>query len=372
MIEVAILFNNLGPYHVARCQAARQHPDLNIHVIELASSEQKYPWEADKTKLGTSLHTLSGLPYERSDVNLMCRDLRITLEKIMPDVVAIAGYSEKPMRVAASWARQRDRKVVLMSETTAWDKQRHRVLEVAKRLWIRRFVDEAFVGGTPHVEYALSIGLSREHIWTGYDVVDNGYFSRNALELRNSLPQEPRSFLFVGRLAPEKNVETLLHAFRRYKDATDAADWDLVIVGDGPSAASLRGLANALGLLDVRWAGFTLVDELPQRYAEASCFVLPSTKEPWGLVVNEAMASGLPVLISKACGSATDLVQEGINGFTFDPKSPDELASLMRLISQEPTDVVRMGRESIDIIGGYTPTRWANAIFEASTAAQTI
>jgi glycosyltransferase involved in cell wall biosynthesis len=83
----------------------------------------------------------------------------------------------------------------------------------------------------------------------------------------------------------------------------------------------------------VHFYGFRQVEENPVFYALADAFILPSLWEEWGLVVNEAMASGLPVIVSKTAGCATDLVQEGVNGFTFDPGNVEQLAQLMRQIS---------------------------------------
>jgi glycosyltransferase involved in cell wall biosynthesis len=109
----------------------------------------------------------------------------------------------------------------------------------------------------------------------------------------------------------------------------------------------------------MRFEGLKQVDELPACYAAADCFVLPSLSEPWGLVVNEAMASGLPVLISRRCGCARDLVREGENGFLFDPTRPDELARLMGLVADGGVDRAAMGAASRRIVSGFTVERFA-------------
>jgi 1,2-diacylglycerol 3-alpha-glucosyltransferase len=96
---------------------------------------------------------------------------------------------------------------------------------------------------------------------------------------------------------------------------------DLVVCGDGDLRPRLHALARELGLEQrVHWPGFVQYPDLPVYYALADAFILASTIEPWGLVVNEAMACGLPVLVSDRCGCAPDLVPEGQNGFTFKPR----------------------------------------------------
>ena len=114
--------------------------------------------------------------------------------------------------------------------------------------------------------------------------------------------------------------------------------WSLVLLGDGPLRSSIFDLRSSLGLdACVHLPGFKQYDELPTYYGLASAFVHASTTEQWGLVVNEAMASGLPVLVSNRCGCATDLVKDGVNGFTFDPFNVEQLAELMLRLT-ETTD----------------------------------
>ena len=109
-----------------------------------------------------------------------------------------------------------------------------------------------------------------------------------------------------------------------------SAPWSLVLLGDGPLKSDLCRLISDLRLdACVHLPGFKQYHELPVYYGLASAFVHASTTEQWGLVVNEAMASGLPVLVSNRCGCAQDLVKEGVNGFTFDPCNVEQLAQLM-------------------------------------------
>jgi glycosyltransferase involved in cell wall biosynthesis len=109
--------------------------------------------------------------------------------------------------------------------------------------------------------------------------------------------------------------------------------------------------------------GFKQYPELPNYYGLASAFVLPSISETWGLVVNEAMASGLPVLVSDRCGCAPDLVRDGTNGFTFDPYSVEEIASAMlRVWKMEDGELKRMGAESSRIIAAWGPERFVSGL----------
>jgi len=136
----------------------------------------------------------------------------------------------------------------------------------------------------------------------------------------------------------------------------------LVLVGSGPLEEELRSKAKAWcigGLHFVPWKSY---EELPHYYALASCFILPSVCEPWGLVVNEAMACGLPVLVSEHCGCAPELCRPGENGFAFDPHCPGRLAQLMREMSSSDGRLSAFGQTSRRIIASFTPQTWAQAL----------
>ena len=369
------MFVNYGPYHLARAAAlAAREP--NAWFIELAASQDLYPWTARKDVLDGRLITLEDQPYELCNIGALCRNLIDCLDRIAPAAVVIAGYSERPMRAAAQWARPHGASVVMMSETTASDAPRWRWRELLKRRWISRYVDTAMVGGQPHREYLRGLGMSDDRIWDRYDVVDNSYFACAAAascldkaRLRAHLGLPENYFLYVGRFAREKNLPLLLNAYRLYHDAHPGG-WQLIMVGDGPQRRELEDLACELGIR-ICWPGFTQIDSLPPYYTLGAGFILPSVKEPWGLVVNEAMASGLPVLVSARCGCAADLVEDGRNGFIFDCDDSRVLAALMERISSMRTeDLAAMGLQSRRIIANWTPEVWAEHLSQAVRAAR--
>jgi glycosyltransferase involved in cell wall biosynthesis len=113
----------------------------------------------------------------------------------------------------------------------------------------------------------------------------------------------------------------------------------------------------------VQFAGLKPARETTTYFAFAECFVLPSSREPWGLVVNEAMASGLPVIVSDRCGCAEDLVANGTNGYLFDPANDEELSRRLLAMSAAPeSQRKQMGRKSLEIIDGYSPRHWAEEV----------
>jgi glycosyltransferase involved in cell wall biosynthesis len=160
----------------------------------------------------------------------------------------------------------------------------------------------------------------------------------------------------VGRLSSEKNVETLLSAFSKLKsENTLAGNWGLIIVGDGPERQNLTKMVTDGNIPNVYFAGGKSWKEVPVFYALSSVFVLPSLSEPWGLVANEAMVCGLPVILSSRCGAAYDILDNGANGFMFDPLDVSELAGRLSYFVDNQDEIERMGANSQHIISGYTP-----------------
>jgi len=344
--------------------------------IELVSGVKRSPWWTAERDLDRRVIRLADSSYEEAPMRDIGRRLVRVLTQLQPEVIVIAGYSDLPMRTAAKWARRNRRGVVLCSETTGWDFKRRRWRESIKRMWIRRHIDAAVVGGQPHRDYAVKLGIEPERIWDRYDVVDNEYFSRrcDALRAEGSAARikaglADNYFLYVGRFAPEKNLVTLLRAYRRYREENETP-WSLVMVGDGPDRSYLLQVARAEQIEGVIWAGSKQADELPLYYAFAGCFILPSSLEPWGLVVNEAMASGLPVIASYRCGCASDLVSDGCNGFVFDPGDVGQLSQLMlQMGSKSLEQRCAMAQASRRMISGWSPENWAIQVASAAHCA---
>ena len=157
-------------------------------------------------------------------------------------------------------------------------------------------------------------------------------------------------------MSQEKNIKMLINTFCEVEKNKNSKDWGLIIVGDGPQKEELLKLVNNLELKnDVFFIGAKSWKEVVDFYTISDVFILPSISEPWGLVVNEAMICGLPVIVSKRCGSYWDLVKEGINGFGFDPFNQKELEGIMLKFINNEVDMKKMGEESRNIIKDYTP-----------------
>jgi 1,2-diacylglycerol 3-alpha-glucosyltransferase len=371
---IAVLFDRLGPYHVARLRAAAKM--LDIICIELSADTSEYMWDrvdASGVRRVTLFPDGESRLFPAHEVR---NRVAGTLNKFKPKVVAIPGWSHRGAHAALAWCIRTGTPAVLMSASTAHDEIRRWSKEWIKSRMVRLF-KASLVGGKSQADYVKQLGFSDEAIFVGYDVVDNEFFQNeahaarvNGDQLRASLQLRPNYFLASARFIPKKNHSFLLDAYERYLRAesahssTRAAPWQLVLLGDGALKDDMVSAVERFRLKDhVLMPGFKQYAELPAYYGLASAFVLPSTTEQWGLVVNEAMASGLPVLVSNRCGCAPDLVQGGINGFTHDPYNVEQLTELMiRMAAMHPTARSAMGDASRRIISEWGPERFARGL----------
>lgn len=379
-MRVTVLFDNLGPYHLARLTAAAERCELT--AIELHAKSRDYLWRRDDSTTRFARRTVFGDDDRESDSRDPVAMLTEAIQQSAPQVVAIPGWSGWHAFATLAWCIANKVPAVVMSESTAHDEPRKPWKEWIKRKYVG-LCSSALVGGTSHEQYLSQLGMPGEKIFFGYDTVDNHYFAEQAVRIRSAdrewrqrLALPPQYFLASSRFIAKKNLATLLAGYTEYRAALAAESnahhpWDLVLLGDGELRETLLTLRERLELTEcVHFPGFRQYDDLPAYYSLASAFVHASTIEPWGLVVNEAMASGLPVLVSNRCGCAPSLVREGENGRTFDPEDHLAIANCMLgMMRLSPEERQTMGRRSREIVDEYAPETFAAGLHDASAAA---
>ena len=383
MFTVAIQYPSFGVQHPPRLRAiaeAAPRPDARVVAMEMFRKDSDYEWAPV---------SLEDEPFERYTV-MDCesaegrRSPRLreevvgALEEIAPDVLVVNGWGHVESRISLSWSRSRRCVTVLLSDSVYENVPRSWWKELYKR-WVVRNCRSAFVAGTPQARYAERLGIPRDRIFhPGSCVVDNDCWRthaerarENAGALRESLGLPENYFLSVARFIEFKNIPFLVRAYARYREEAGGSYFGLVLLGSGPEEQRIREAVRASGAPEVHIPGFLQADVLPTYYGLASCFVMPSSHfEPWGLVVNEAMASGLPVLVSDQCGCAEDLVCDGANGWTFDPRDESGLARLMAAVADSADRRSAMARESQRIIEGHSCEVGAANLWKAVEAAR--
>ena len=375
--SVCYIVRNLGHYHDARLEGAAKRTALDVSVIEICNLQNYQAFNrAPSDASGYQRHTLfPGRMFKDIPLTELRSALSAKLTLLGPQALAVPGWSSPEALASLNWAVHNSVPVIVLSESQRHDYRRNLLGEILKHRLLP-LCSAALVGGSTHADYAADLGLTKDNIFTGYDIVDNEHFRSGAetarqdrtLRARLELPAE--FFLTCCRFVFEKNLVRLLEAYARYC-ASCPDPWGLVILGTGPLKDEVEGTIRRLQLgTRVVTPGYIPYDSLPTYYALAGAFILPSVIEPWGLVVNEAMAARLPVLVSDRCGSAADLVQEGRNGFTFDPSSVEQLADLMLKVSRLPRDQRdAMGRAGQEIISRWSPEFFGENLEKAMQAA---
>jgi 1,2-diacylglycerol 3-alpha-glucosyltransferase len=369
---LSVIWIDWYAYHVARFRALAEHPSMKGQVsgLELVGGsgvhQQMVFRSGDRGEL--PIETLApAAGWSEMKQSQLAKLVWQKLDEISPAVVLVPGYYTAPALAAAYWAKRHNRKAILMTETTRDDHDRRWWKEVVKRRLIGTLFDAAIAGGTRHIAYLEELRFPTSRIGRFYDVVNNEFFRDGVARLRSAataaqfeLPS--RYFLYVGRLAPEKNLETLIRSFAAAR--LRGSQSSLVLVGDGPLRHRLESQVREAGLAPwVRFAGLKSTAEILPYYAFAHAFVLPSRQEPWGLVVNEALAAGLPVIVSNRCGCATDLVVHGSNGFVFDADREDELTDfLFRIDRWDHKQRAFARRCSEELMSSYSPQNWAEEV----------
>lgn len=367
-LKVALLFCNYGPYHLARIEGffnAVQSYQWQICGIELARSETEYPWQTEISSLPFPIYAaLPDRRIEQVSFLALVQSLYQLLNRVQPDVVAISGYARPAMLAALVWCRWQRKPTVLFSETTEADFTRSSWKEQLKRSLIGQY-QSALVGGLPQKRYLMQLGMEEGSIFLGYNVVGNQTFHPNRIHTFPKPLQKP-FFLTINRFIYKKNLPSVITAYAAYRQITGDKSWDLVLCGDGELRSLLEKQVQDLGLVSyVHLPGFLQQSEQLPYFAHAGCFIHASTHEQWGLVVNEAMAAGLPVLVSNRCGCFEDLVIEGVNGFGFDPEHPEALADLMLKMSSGKLDLNKLGQASLNHIQKFSPNYLAQGLIRA-------
>src|SRR5262245_46839717 len=279
---VAVVFHHIGPYHHARLNAAADR--LSVTGIEW--SAQGYDaWGAAATP--ARYHKVSLFP-EATDHFPGSAELRCAfwsaLEQTNPDVVAVNGWNNFGSLIAANCCLRRRMPMVVMSESGRQDERRTWWKEMIKQRVVGLY-SAALVGGQRHVDYLVELGMPRERIFTGYDVVDNEYFHQKADEIRNQRSEVSQKyglpenyFLASARFIETKNLLSLIQAYAEYRKKSEvrgqtsdvnnrSAPWDLVLLGDGPLKSDLCRLISDLQLNEhAHLPGFKAYDELPVYY----------------------------------------------------------------------------------------------------------
>lgn len=292
-----------------------------------------------------------------------------TLWQQRPDYLVIYGYTRVPQLTALCWCFITGRPFALGGDATYYADNASGFRKFLKGYWLGRIARKAaaiLVVGKASRMFWAAYGARPERVFEAPFAVDNDWFAAErqrqgakAMAFRKQLGWENKTvFLYVGRLIKRKNVDLIVRALRN----TASPQVALLVAGSGEEREVLEILAN--GDPRIKFVGSASQQELAFYYALADVLVLPSRAEPWGLVVNEAMACGLAVIAHWQCGAAVDLVADD-NGIVLHSFEVEELTAAINKLSTESATLKEMQQQSREKIDYWSFKNAAQAIQQA-------
>jgi glycosyltransferase involved in cell wall biosynthesis len=283
------------------------------------------------------------------------------------DLVVLPGYEHVEYWAMLFLCILLGRKRAVFCDSTKYDRPKYLWKDIAKGLFFRR-CHGFFCYGSRSKEYVLSYGVEEKRIKMRCQAaaLPHAYDPENVLDEYRANPFKDSTsakFLYVGRLSIEKGLDDLLEAFSQIHGRSSEATLDLV--GAGPLQEKLSARVKSLGLeQSVKFLGPKNVHEIAQLFMASAALVLPSHSEPWGLVVNESLSYGCPVVVSNVCGCVPELVLDGVTGYSYPVRDVSALAQAMLNASRLSTDRLAVARKCLDVIKDFSPDNAASQILD--------
>ena len=362
MTRIALITEIISPYRIPVFNALNSAVDGGLHVIFLSETEGRRSWPVYRDEMEFSFEVLGGLrfgiPYYGDSIPLyLSRPVASRLRRGGFDAVLVGGWNHISCYEALAWCKLRNKKFALWSETPLLGPSPSRPLRtIFKRAVVSR-ADGFAVPGVSAGRYLSLLGAAPERIHVAPNAVDNTFWSA----VPPGLPKRERlTLLYVGRLVSAKGIDLALAAFAGSQLAGKA---DFLIAGDGPFRAALERLAGP----DVRFLGSQNRDELRVLYHSVDMLVLPTLRDVWGLVLNEAACARVAAIVSDAAGAAHDMIRDGESGVVVEVGSVNALRSAFDRVAGDPSLPRRLGNAANELMKVYTPEACAAGLLASVT-----
>ncbi len=355
-----------------RTQSEKQ---FDFRVIHLATTEN------GRSVLGNADLNEHQYPYEvlfddELEKVLTRRKITSLLNRVAfhnPKLIYLNGYYDASYWAVIIYAKLKNIKIIIDSESTETSRERVWWKEKLKKIIIPR-MDGYLCLGTKATEYIIKLGVKKEKILSTRNIgiandkvsqlYQKGSLSRDSVKKQLNLTTY--NFIYAGRFSPIKNLLMLVEAFAKATEKFDNQHlWGLILSGDGSEKEALLSLVSLKNIEGIIFLPACEWHEVPARYALADVAILPSLFEPFGFLVNEALVYGMPIIVSNRCGSASDLVQEGENGYTFDPTDKEELVEKMGMMMNNISEHKTMGEKGKKLVAHFHPDLICDDILKA-------
>jgi glycosyltransferase involved in cell wall biosynthesis len=339
-MNIVFFYSEVMGYTLAVIKSLVNDHGAQVHLVY---------WDKN-TRAAFELPAIAGVSYyKRSEMNV--EKLVALLDRTAPPVLYISGRMDKDYLSASVKARAKGTIVVSGFDEQWKPSFKNYLISFASRWLYKTYFDYIWVPGPKQEEYARRLGYSKANIIHNLYTADTDLFSfSNEQDVLN------KRFVFTGRLAEEKGIHLLLNAFKNTQKL-HAHDWELLLIGNGP-------LLEAIGQREkVSVLSFLQPDQLLEKMKEGGVFVLPSTYEPWGVVLHEYASAGFPIICSDACGAAIAFVKDGYNGFVVPTGNVELLTqAMLKIITMPPAQLLQMKAHSRELGKCITPLRASTSL----------
>lgn len=339
--KLAIFYSELSGYMNACLKKLKESYDVELLV---------YRWPlADNAPFGEDQ-----FKFIDHDIIKKKQDYRQILDKLLefqPDAVLMSGWVDKDYLKVCRKLKERGIPIIAGSDTQFSNSFRQKIGSWISPWYLHSAIDILWVTGERQRQLAHKLGFTDRYCWDGFYSCD---WEKFASEMNSGSLN--RSFIFVGRYIEKKGIRNLIEAYQQYRKKVDNP-WKLLSVGKGDLGKELNkqeGIENV---------GFVQPDELPSLFAKSGVFVLPSLKEPWGVVLHEAASAGLPIITTSTCGATTAFLRDRYNGFIIEAgNSKHLLHKLMAVHELSDKEYKNMSKRSFDLSKQMTPELWTKTI----------
>lgn len=340
-MKVLFLYTEIATYFLAGVKALIRDYDCEVKIVRWPVNAQapfKFSF-SDKISV-----------YERTSYTT--EGLKNLVREFQPDIIVSSGWADKGyLKVVKEFKRKGGVTVCLM-DNQWFGRIKQKLATLISPWYLKPAFSYLWVPGMFQYEYARRLGYPREKIITGMYCSEQQRFYQAYEEFR---PQKklsyPHTFLYVGRLSPEKGTLNLYHAFRKL---ADKKGWKLRFIGAGPEGEFMEEDEH------IEIKGFVQPEVLPKLALEGGCLVFPSLRDAWGVSIHEFAAAGLPLIVTDAAGAITAFVKDGYNGYLFQRGNENSLQrALEKIMAHSDEELLTMGDRSAVFSQQITPESWA-------------
>lgn len=367
-MKIAIVHTDFRIYWPARLKALNdflKSKRISLDIIEIAGKGSPYAFAGKSNDEKLNWHIL--FPEDKMEdikSSSIQKKLYSLLDKINPDVIIAGAIAFPSGALSVSWANRHKKKVICFDDAKIDSVQRSGIVNYIKQQ-IYNGVYAMLYPSQNWDETGRFWHFNKEQLFYGIDVVDNSFWSDYAAIYQNK--SNTKFFLAVGRMIPVKNFLYVTESYKKYHDIYKESSYHIIFVGEGPERIKIQQYIDQYDLKGyVELLPFKNQKELREIYHNSQALILSSIKETWGLVINEAMACGLPIIASKECGATNTLVRDKINGYVFSPEKSEELLyCLCQFHNLSENQKRDMGNASLKIIQDWDLSRFCKGCYDA-------